>query len=35
MQKAESLSFQMILELEGRGQSLVNEISIRAKALRS
>jgi len=35
MQKAESLSFQTVLGLEGRGQSLVNEISIHAKALRS
>ena len=34
MQKAESLSFQMVIGLEGRGQSLVNEISIRTKALR-
>ena len=33
MQKAEILSFQTVLG--GRGQSLVNEISIRAKALRS
>jgi len=36
MQKAESLSFQtvcMVLGLEGRGQSLVNKISISAKAL--
>jgi len=35
MQKGESLSFQMVLRLEGRGQSLINEISIRAQSLRS
>jgi len=29
MQKAESLSFQTVLGLEGRRQSLVNEIFIR------
>ena len=34
MQKAESLSSQTVLGLEGRGQSLVNKISISAKALR-
>jgi len=34
MQKAESLSFQTVLGLEGRGQSLINEISIRAQSLR-
>jgi len=35
MQKAESLSFQTVLGLECRGQSLINEISIRAQSLRS
>jgi hypothetical protein len=35
MQKAESLSFQTLLGLEGCVQSLVNKISIRAKSLRS
>ena len=35
MQKAESLSFQTVLGLEGRGQSLINEISIRVQSLRS
>ena len=30
MQKAESLSFQTVLGLDGRGQSLMNEISIGA-----
>ncbi len=34
MQKAEILSFQMVLGMEDRGQSLVNEISICAKELR-
>jgi len=29
-----SLSFQTVLGLEGRGQSLINEISIRAQSLR-
>ena len=28
MQKAESLSFQTVLGLEGRGQSLINEIAV-------
>ena len=32
MQKAESLSFQTVLGLEGRGQSLINEISICAQS---
>jgi len=35
MQKAESLSFQMVLGLQGRRQSLINEISIRVQSLRS
>jgi hypothetical protein len=34
MQKAESLSFQTVLGLEGRGQSLMNKISIGAQSLR-
>ena len=34
MQKAESLSFQTVLGLEGCGQSLINEISICVQLLR-
>ncbi len=34
MQKAESLSFQTVLRLEGHGQSLINKISIHVKSLR-